>query len=254
VRPSRGTPRKEWVFVGELVVESVKLIDSKEFRDTYAPRAVEADIPFPKPGEKAWIIEFKHLMKYEKPVKLEVCKDIKTSTSKKPLSDWLISGFTLIKPVDARGVIEAIRRKAEIIRPPSHEELVEELIELGKWLGFVVKKEEYTPDRLYRLDVVWTDAEGHAPLKAFEVEVSGDVDRALARLAHAFDKWRCEQLWLVVSDEARAERAKKLIQPMLEGSFARIKSRVKILGWKELHDTYISIKLYSELVKELSRR
>lgn len=34
---------------------------------------------------------------------------------------------------------------------------------------------------------MWRDVEGHAPLKVFEVEVSGDVDRALARLAHAFD-------------------------------------------------------------------
>jgi len=30
-----------------------------------------------------------------------------------------------------------------------------------------------------------------------------------------------------VSDEAKAERARKLVQPMLEGSFARIKDRVK---------------------------
>ena len=101
---------------------------------------------------------------------------------------------------------------------------------------------------------MWRDVEGHAPLKAFEVEVSGDVDRALARLAHAFDMWRCEQLWLIVSDEAKAERARKLVQPMLEGSFARIKDRVKILGWKELHDMYMSIKQYGELVKEFSKR
>ena len=54
--------------------------------------------------------------------------------------------------------------------------------------------------------------------------------------------WRCEQLWLIVSDEAKAERARKLIQPMLEGSSARIKTRIRILGWKELHDVYMSVK------------
>jgi hypothetical protein len=57
-----------------------------------------------------------------------------------------------------------------------------------------------------------------------------------------------------VSDEAKAERARKLVQPMLEGSFARIKNRVRILSWKELHDLYTSVKQYGELVKELSRR
>jgi hypothetical protein len=57
-----------------------------------------------------------------------------------------------------------------------------------------------------------------------------------------------------VSDEAKAERARKLVQPMLEGSFARIKTKIRILGWKELHDMYMSVKQYGELVKELSRR
>jgi hypothetical protein len=66
--------------------------------------------------------------------------------------------------------------------------------------------------------------------------------------------WRCEQLWLIVSGEAKAERARELIQPMLEGSSARIKTRIRILGWKELHDVYMSVKQYGELVKELSRR
>jgi hypothetical protein len=36
--------------------------------------------------------------------------------------------------------------------------------------------------------------EGHRPRKVFEVEVSGRVDLALARLAHAYDLWGCEQL------------------------------------------------------------
>jgi len=147
VRPSRGTPREEWIFVGELVVKSVKLVSGKEFQDKYASRAVEIDILFPKPREKAWIIEFEQLVKYERPVKLKECTDIKTSTSKKPLSDWKIVGFTFIRPVDAHRVVEAIRRKAETLTrpveklwPPPHDVLVEELIELGKWLSFIVKK------------------------------------------------------------------------------------------------------------------
>jgi hypothetical protein len=147
VRPSRGTPREEWIFVGELAVKSVKLVSGKEFQDKYASRAVETDITFPKPREKAWIIEFKQLVKYERTVKLKECTDIKTSTSRKSLSDWRITGFTFIRSVDTRKVVEAIRRKAKALtRPvkklwsPSHDELVEELIELGKWLSFIVKK------------------------------------------------------------------------------------------------------------------
>jgi len=77
-------------------------------------------------------------------------------------------------------------------------------------------REEPTPDRLYELDVVWRDEEDHVPLKAFEL--SGEVDEALARLAHAYDMWRCERLWLIVSDKTRAERALKLVEPRLRSS------------------------------------
>jgi len=132
--------------------------------------------------------------------------------------------------------------------------LVEELLNMGRWLGFVVRRDEPTPDNAYKLDVTWRDAEGHRPLKAFEVEVSGDVDRALARLAHAHDMWGCEQLWLIVSDEAKSERARRLLEPMLKGSFARIRNKVIIVGWEDLQSMYESVEPYKEFLEMLSKR
>jgi hypothetical protein len=100
---------------------------------------------------------------------------------------------------------------------------------------------------------VWSDAEGHAPLKAFEVELSGEVDKALARLAHAYDMWRCEQLWLVVSDEGRAERARRLAEPRLRGSFARLRGRLEVLG-RGLHGLHAALRQHAELARRLARR
>lgn len=160
----------------------------------------------------------------EYPVKIrkDQLMDVKTSTSVKPISEWVITGQSYIDDQ----ALEGIRRKAGFHKSlpeklSLHDQLVKELLEIGKWLGFVVKKEVATPDGVYRIDVVWSDAEGHAPLKAFEVEISGNVNTALARLTHAYDNWRCEQLWLIGSDEAREERAEKLVRPRLEGLFAR---------------------------------
>jgi len=59
---------------------------------------------------------------------------------------------------------------------------------------------------------------------------------------------------LIVSDEAKTERAEKLIEPRLRGSFARIKDRVKILGWEELHEAYTTLKHYKKLLKSMSKR
>jgi len=181
-------------------------------------------------------------------VKLAEC-DVRTSTSKKPLKDWAILGFTFIRPEDAGKVVRYVRKLTDM-----HDVLVEELLNMGRWLGFVVRRDEPTPDNVYKLDVTWRDVEGHRPLKVFEVEFSGDVDKALARLAHAYDIWGCEQLWLIVSDEAKSERARKLLEPMLKGSFARIRDRVIIVGWEDLQSMYESVEPYKELLERLSKR
>jgi hypothetical protein len=235
------------LFYGEFKVKKVEQVDAKKYEEL-AGRGLIHEPQQLGPHDKVWVIPFDDFVEYPRKVHKRELRDVKTATSKKPISEWQILGLSIID----QQALEGIRRHAE--KPPSHGELVEELLNLGEWLGFVVKKEVSTPDETYRLDVVWSDSEGHAPLKAFEVEVSGNVDTALARLAHAYDMWHCEQLWLIVNDEARKERAEKLIEPRLSGSFAKIKEKVKILGWKELHDMYMSIKPYSDLVKELSRR
>jgi len=193
-------------------------------------------------------------VRYEKPVKLSECCDIKTSTGREPLCNWKITGFTLVRVEDAPAFVEAVRGKAWVGGRPSHEELVKEIMEIGAMLNFAVRKEERTPDGAYLIDVTWREVEDHRPLKAFEVEVGGHVDLALARLAHAYDLWGCEQLWLVVSDEARAERARRLVEPGLKGSFARIRGRVRILGWRELHELYASLKPHGDLVRDLAKR
>jgi hypothetical protein len=189
------------VFLGEFTVKNVKLVGGEEFH-VYASRAVTVGGPsHPKPGESSWIIEFESLTRYRRPVKLAEC-DVRTSTSRRPLKDWAIVGFMLVRPEDTGKVVGYIRSLAGEDREVTHDVLVEELLNMGRWLGFVVKRDEPAPDNVYKLDVTWRGVEGHRPLKVFEVEVRGDVDRALARLAHAHDIWGCEQLWLIVSDEA----------------------------------------------------
>ena len=112
VKPRPKAPRSEWAFVGEFTVKDVKLVRGEEFRERYASRAVEATIPFPRLGEASWVIEFEKLVKYERPVKLSECSDVRTSTSERPVSEWAIRGFMYIKPEDSLGFVDAIRRKS----------------------------------------------------------------------------------------------------------------------------------------------
>jgi predicted transcriptional regulator len=240
----------EGEFVGEFTVKSVQKVAGEKFA-AYAERAIDVEEPFPKPGEYSWIIEFENLIKYDRPVKLSNWSTLKILIKRG--RTW--AGFIYLESKDASRVVEAVRMKAKG-GGPSHEELVIVVEEIGRWLGFVVKREEETPDGLYRVDVTWRDAEGHLPLKAFEVERSRDVDKALSRLLHARHKWNCDQLWLEVGDEASADRARLLVKPMLEGSFATIRDRVRVLGWRRLYDLYLALEPYllRNLLKRLSER
>jgi len=138
--------------------------------------------------------------------------------------------------------------------PPTHKDLINMLRDIGEMLCFVVKIEDFTPDKTYRCDMTWRDYEEHSPLKVFEIEVSGNVDHALASLAHAYDVWRPECLYLVVSDEKDLERAKRLVEPRLKGAFSRLRGRLKVLTWKEVLTLHSTLSPQRELVKELASR
>jgi hypothetical protein len=58
----------------------------------------------------------------------------------------------------------------------------------------------------------------------------------------------------VVSDESRADRARKLVEPKLRGAFSRIKDRTRVISWREIHELYKSLKPHKELLRDLARR
>lgn len=160
----------------------------------------------------------------------------------------------MIKPEDAEQFVNTIRLKAGEEIKPAHDDIVETLKDMGNILGFIVKLEEQTPDKAYRLDVTWRDFEGHRPLKVFEVELSGSIDLALARLTHALDIWGPEQLWLIVSDVKETERAKKLVEPRIKGSFARLRNKLEIIGWQDVIKAYKRVKESGDLIRKMAKR
>jgi len=156
--------------------------------------------------------------------------------------------------------MKPIEKTPEIIKPkeitkrPTHDEIKLMLKDIGEILGFYVKDEEYTPDSIYRCDVTWRDEEDHAPMKVFEVELSGNIDHALASLTHAFDTWRSAELYLIVEDESDELRVDKLVGPRIKGAFARIKRRLTVWPWTYINELYKAIHAHKEPLKKLASR
>ena len=73
----------------------------------------------------------------------------------------------------------------------SHKELQNQIAEIGK-LQFYYTEAEYPvelPGEKKNLDVVWKREIDGVPTFAFEVELSGTLEKAIERLKFAFRKW-----------------------------------------------------------------
>lgn len=234
---------KEPRFYGEFTVVNVREVSADEWNDLVS-RGLILSTERLRGGERRWVIEFEDFRGYEVKVAKEELVDVKTSTSKYPISDWVITGLTYID----EQALEGIRSKAE-----GHKNIVDMIKEIGEALGFYVKTEEYTPDKVHRLDVTWRDHPTHSPLKVWEVERSGNVVLALARLKHAFDIWHPE-LYLVVSDAKTKEKAESIVRPQIKGAFAEIEKFLTVIGTDEITNLYNSLKPHKDIISKLARK
>ncbi|MFN7926912.1 MAG: hypothetical protein U0Y68_03035 [Blastocatellia bacterium] len=128
-------------------------------------------------------------------------------------------------------------------RTVHHQEAQQMLVEIGAWLG------KFAAAEFEHFDVVWRDSLTAPRLShVFEVQISGSVDSALARLKHAYETQR-SQLFLVIADE----RDQRFADKRLGGSFHEIIERVTIIGTGELQRLHASLQLESALLRKLTR-
>lgn len=120
-------------------------------------------------------------------------------------------------------------------KPPTvHEQMIEQLLEIGGFDDFIAEKEYLLPDIKERLDVVWRRVPASVPTFAFEVHIGGNLDQALTKLKHAYDLWNSNP-YLILEQEDRDKA-----QTLLTGAFHQIRDKVKILTTQEvveLHDS-----------------
>ncbi len=103
----------ETVIKGEALVREARKIYSRVYRklaragQIFSPQEL-------KPGEYVWALLLDYFIKYPRGVKQSELRDIRTSTSRKPISEWPIIGLTYIKEADS-WVIDAVRLRGGIL-------------------------------------------------------------------------------------------------------------------------------------------
>ncbi|MDM7274754.1 MAG: hypothetical protein P3X22_001330 [Thermoprotei archaeon] len=150
--------------------------------------------------------------------------------------------------------VESLETPLEVRKEPSHNEVVNMLIELGETLGFYVKREESIPSKRRRCDVTWRSREksSEPPDKVFEVALSIERIRdALSKLEHVAKLWRPYQLYIVVADEENVKKAEDLMEDLWTISRTY---KPRVVSWTDIKAVYECWKTKKDLVKELSSR
>jgi len=128
----------------------------------------------------------------------------------------------------------------------SHREIQEIVVNLAEHFGMFA--EEELREGPYVYDVVWRRVRSGNPVKVFEVQVSGSLDSALAKLKHARDTWNAD-LFLIVTNARDAEKAEFL----LSGSFHEIRNRLLVLRDTELYEILLYKTRHGEIEQRLLR-
>lgn len=132
-----------------------------------------------------------------------------------------------------------------------HDQIQDTLVELGKLLGNISKKNYallYSGHRRF-VDVVWKINEESDPVCAFEIVVKGDLDRAITILRQAFIMWNSKPVLVTIDDE-KAIKAKRL----LENSSPELKGRLTFMTGKEVCEYFLHAKGMESLTKSLDFR
>jgi hypothetical protein len=114
----------------------------------------------------------------------------------------------------------------------THDGVKDCLAEIGRIQNYVADKEY--PIESGFLDVVWRRVQKSVPTYVFEVQIGGEIHRAMAKLKHAYDLWN-SHIFLVASLSDKAK-----YQELCAGTFHEVADRLR----------FIDIRLVSELLEK----
>lgn len=129
-----------------------------------------------------------------------------------------------------------------------HEQMIEKLVEIGRFDGFIAEREYLIPDIKERMDVVWRRVPASVPTFVFEVQIGGNLHQALTKLKHAYDIWNSNPYLILQSAE------KEKAESLLTGAFHQIQGKVVIMTTEEASQLYESQKNDDELKRKYGLR
>ena len=124
-----------------------------------------------------------------------------------------------------------------------HEQIIQGLIEAGKFQNFIAEKEYKMNGE--RLDAVWRRVQRSVPTYAFEVQIGGDIYHALGKLKHAYDIWN-SRIFIVAREQDRSK-----VKALLSGTFHEIVGHLNFINVEKFNELLSLKRSLRELESEL---
>jgi len=119
-----------------------------------------------------------------------------------------------------------------------HDQIKELLYKIGREESFISEKEVQLNGE--RLDVGWRRVVRGVPVKVFEVQISGNIHQALAKLKHSYDMWNSEP-YIIIEESSR-----KKVEELMSGTFHEIKDKLTIITTNQVEDFYSILRRSTE--------
>jgi len=136
-----------------------------------------------------------------------------------------------------------VSNETTVQTPPSHDEIKEILVQIGKLQGYLAESEY--PFDIGKLDVVWRRVLNSVPTFVFEIQVGGDIYHALAKLKHAYDLWN-SHIYVVAAENTRSK-----VENLLSGTFHEINHRINFIELGQVEELYKRKQSYLNFEAEL---
>ena len=128
----------------------------------------------------------------------------------------------------------------------AHNEIRDMIAEIGDWLGFATKTEQYVSQGA-RVDVVWEATIGNMGrvLYVFEVQVSGSIDSLAMNLLRAI-KNPAVQAVVAVSDDAQLEKIRTEVATLPD-----LPSKLRYWDYREVLENHAALSGAFESINRL---
>lgn len=157
--------------------------------------------------------------------------------------------WDVVYPISKKEVVQVVEEELQIEKDTKqfiHNDIINQIVEIGQWLGFESKSEVKIADGAI-VDAIWQAQIGNMGkvIYAFEVQTHGSIDSLILNLQKATNNFAVQAI-VAVSDEKQIEKIKKEAR-----GIHSIETKLKTWDYTEVMEMHDCLERSNEIINNL---